>query len=139
MPLQPTVVTFRNFTACFPEDRPFSIKCGTKCISILERQDFRLTSRQSRQVLDEVECLTLRAAQANVVRAGLSFNQLLYAGGRVRAERRQAALRHDSAVLNLVSAGALKDGDRIVPASDERQGRGATAADQAGRDQENTR
>ena len=55
---------------------------------------------------DDIDFSNLPFGQANVVRAGLSFNQLLYAGGRVRAERRQAALRHDSAVLNLVSAGA---------------------------------
>jgi outer membrane protein TolC len=55
---------------------------------------------------DGVDFSNLPFGQANVVRAGLSFNQLLYAGGRVRAERRQAALRHDSAVLNLASAGA---------------------------------
>ena len=45
----------------------------------------------------------------------------------------------DGARVITTGAGALKDGDRIVPASEDRQGRGSTAAGQRGRDQENTR
>jgi outer membrane protein len=55
---------------------------------------------------DEVDFSNLPFGQANVYRVGLSFSQLLYAGGRVRAQRRQATLRHDNALLNLASANA---------------------------------
>lgn len=55
---------------------------------------------------DEIDFSNLPFGQANVYRVGLSFSQLLYAGGRVRAQRRQATLRHDSALLNLASANA---------------------------------
>ena len=44
--------------------------------------------------------------QANVYRLGLSFSQVLYAGGRIKAQEAQATLRRDSAVLNLDSAQA---------------------------------
>lgn len=54
----------------------------------------------------EVDFSNLPFGQANVYRVGLSFSQLLYAGGRVRALERQAGLRHDNALLGLASAGA---------------------------------
>jgi outer membrane protein TolC len=44
--------------------------------------------------------------QANVYRLGLSFSQVLYAGGRIRAQEAQAAIRRDSAGLGLTSAQA---------------------------------
>ncbi|HEX7085848.1 MAG TPA: TolC family protein [Vicinamibacterales bacterium] len=44
--------------------------------------------------------------QANVYRLGLSFSQLLYAGGRVRAQERQAELQRNNAQLSLASARA---------------------------------
>ena len=55
---------------------------------------------------DGVDFSNLPFGQANVYRAGLTFSQQLYNGGRIRAERRRAGLRHDNAVLNLASAGA---------------------------------
>lgn len=54
----------------------------------------------------DVDFSNLPFGQANVYRVGLSFSQLLYAGGRVRALERQAALRRDNALLNLASANA---------------------------------
>ena len=44
--------------------------------------------------------------QANVYRAGLSFSQVLFTGGRLRAEARQADLRRSNANLGLTSVGA---------------------------------
>ena len=55
---------------------------------------------------DEVDFSNLPFGQANVYRVGLSFSQLLYAGGRVKAQRRQASLRHDNALLDFSSANA---------------------------------
>lgn len=44
--------------------------------------------------------------QANVYRLGLSFTQVVYTGGRIRAQEAQAAIRRDSAGLGLTSAQA---------------------------------
>lgn len=54
----------------------------------------------------DVDFSNLPFGQANVYRVGLSFSQLLYAGGRVKAQRRQATLRHDNALLDFSSANA---------------------------------
>lgn len=55
---------------------------------------------------DGVDFSNLPFGQTNVYRVGLSFSQLLYAGGRVKAVRRQATLRHDNALLEFASANA---------------------------------
>jgi len=55
---------------------------------------------------EDIDFSNLPFGQANVYRVGLSFSQLLYAGGRVRAQGRQATLRHDNALLDLASANA---------------------------------
>lgn len=55
---------------------------------------------------DEIDFSNLPFGQANVYRLGLSFSQMLYAGGRIRAQERQAALRRESAGLGLSSAKA---------------------------------
>ena len=55
---------------------------------------------------EDVDFSDLPFGQANVYRLGLSFSQLLYTGGRIRAQERQAALRRDNATLNLSSARA---------------------------------
>lgn len=44
--------------------------------------------------------------QANAYRVGLSFSQVLFTGGRLRAEARQADLRRSNANLGLTSVGA---------------------------------
>jgi outer membrane protein TolC len=55
---------------------------------------------------DDVDFSNLPFGQANVYRIGLSFTQLIYAGGRVRAQEAQAAVRRESAGLGLTSARA---------------------------------
>lgn len=55
---------------------------------------------------DEVDFSNLPFGQANVYRIGLSFTQLVYAGGRVRAQEAQAAARRESAGLGVTSARA---------------------------------
>lgn len=55
---------------------------------------------------DDVDFSNLPFGQANVYRLGLAFSQLLYAGGRVRAQEAQAAVRRESAGLALTSAEA---------------------------------
>lgn len=55
---------------------------------------------------DGVDFSELPFGQANVYRLGLSFSQLLYAGGRVRAQERQAELQRNNAQLSLSSARA---------------------------------
>src|SRR5690606_20551561 len=55
---------------------------------------------------DGVDFGELPFGQANVYRLGLSFSQLLYAGGRVRAQERQAELQRNNAQLSLSSARA---------------------------------
>ena len=55
---------------------------------------------------DEIDFSNLPFGQANIYRAGLTFSQTLFTGGRLRAQRRQASLQHDNAVLNLASATA---------------------------------
>jgi outer membrane protein len=55
---------------------------------------------------DDVDFSNLPFGQANVYRIGLSFSQLLYAGGRVQAQEAQAAVRRESAGLALTSAEA---------------------------------
>ena len=54
----------------------------------------------------DVDFSNLPFGQANVYRLGLSFTQVLYAGGRIKAEEAQADIRRDSARLNLSSAQA---------------------------------
>ena len=55
---------------------------------------------------DDLDFSNLPFGQANVYRVGLSFSQLLFAGGRVRAQASQAAVRRVSAGLALSSARA---------------------------------
>lgn len=55
---------------------------------------------------DGVDFGELPFGQANVYRLGLSFSQLLYSGGRVRAQERQAELQRNNAQLSLASARA---------------------------------
>ncbi len=55
---------------------------------------------------EDVDFSNLPFGQANVYRLGLSFSQVLYTGGRIRAQERQAALRRDNATLNLAAAKA---------------------------------
>lgn len=55
---------------------------------------------------DGLDFSNLPFGQANVYRVGLSFSQLLFAGGRVRALESQAAVRRKSADLALSSARA---------------------------------
>lgn len=55
---------------------------------------------------DDVDFSELPFGQANVYRLGLSFSQLLYAGGRVRALEAQADIRRRSAGLGLAGARA---------------------------------
>ena len=55
---------------------------------------------------DQPDFSELPFGQANVYRVGLSFTQLLYAGGRVRAQQRQAEVQRDSASLGLTSSKA---------------------------------
>lgn len=55
---------------------------------------------------DNLDFSNLPFGQANVYRLGLAFSQLLYAGGRVRAQEAQAAVRRESAGLSLTSAEA---------------------------------
>lgn len=54
----------------------------------------------------EVDFSNLPFGQANVYRLGLSFTQVLYSGGRIKAQEAQATIRRDSAGLNLNSAQA---------------------------------
>jgi outer membrane protein TolC len=54
----------------------------------------------------EVDFSNLPFGQANVYRIGLAFSQVVYAGGRIKAQEAQAAIRRDSARLNLSSANA---------------------------------
>jgi outer membrane protein len=54
----------------------------------------------------DLDFSNLPFGQANVYRIGLSFSQLLFAGGRVRAQASQAAVRRVSAGLALSSARA---------------------------------
>ena len=54
----------------------------------------------------DVDFSNLPFGQANVYRLGLSFSQVLYTGGRIKAQEAQAAIRRDSAGLNLDSAQA---------------------------------
>jgi outer membrane protein TolC len=54
----------------------------------------------------DVDFSNLPFGQANVYRLGLSFSQVLYAGGRIKAQEAQAAFRRDSAGLSLDSAQA---------------------------------
>jgi outer membrane protein len=55
---------------------------------------------------EDVDFSNLPFGQANVYRIGLSFTQLIYAGGRVRAQEAQAAVRRESAGLAVTSARA---------------------------------
>ena len=55
---------------------------------------------------DGVDFGELPFGQANVYRLGLGFSQLIYAGGRVRAQERRADLQRDNAQLSLSSARA---------------------------------
>jgi outer membrane protein TolC len=54
----------------------------------------------------DVDFSNLPFGQANVYRLGLSFSQVLYSGGRIKAQEAQASIRRDSAGLNLDSAQA---------------------------------
>jgi outer membrane protein len=54
----------------------------------------------------DVDFSNLPFGQANVYRFGLSFSQVLYSGGRIKAQQAQASTRRDSAGLNLDSAQA---------------------------------
>ena len=54
----------------------------------------------------DVDFSNLPFGQANVYRVGLAFSQVIYAGGRIKAQEAQAAIRRDSARLNLSSASA---------------------------------
>ena len=55
---------------------------------------------------EDVDFSNLPFGQANVYRIGLSFTQLIYAGGRVRAQENQASIRRESAGLAVTSARA---------------------------------
>ena len=55
---------------------------------------------------EDVDFSNLPFGQANVYRLGLSFTQVLYSGGRIKAQEAQAAIRRDSAGLNLTTAQA---------------------------------
>jgi outer membrane protein TolC len=55
---------------------------------------------------EDVDFSDLPFGQANVYRLGLSLSQSLYAGGRLKAQETQAAIRRDSAVLGVTSAKA---------------------------------
>ena len=63
---------------------------------------------------EDVDFSNLPFGQANVYRLGLSFSQLLYAGGRVRAQERQAEVQRESAGLALTSAQAQNTLDVAV-------------------------
>lgn len=54
----------------------------------------------------DVDFSNLPFGQSNVYRLGLSFTQVLYSGGRIKAQETQAAIRRDSAGLNLTAAQA---------------------------------
>jgi outer membrane protein len=54
----------------------------------------------------DVDFSNLPFGQANVYRLGLSFSQVLYSGGRIKAQEAQASILRDSAGLNLDSAQA---------------------------------
>lgn len=54
----------------------------------------------------DVDFSNLPFGQSNVYRLGLSFTQVLYSGGRIKAQETQAAVRRDSAGLTLDTARA---------------------------------
>ena len=54
----------------------------------------------------DVDFSNLPFGQANVYRLGLAFTQVVYSGGRIKAQEAQAAIRRDSAGLSLTSAQA---------------------------------
>jgi len=54
----------------------------------------------------DVDFSNLPFGQANVYRLGLAFSQVVYAGGRIKAQEAQASIRRDNARLNLSSANA---------------------------------